>query len=185
MRKLKSLKKDIVHSRNMEIATYACDGDSIIVEGCLKDDRLKSYYKISGEKTTPHTVHHMIIRMRVAGDALEITDIESELSAYPQTECPEAAQSLQKIVGWRIGPGFTQKVKAALSGAVGCVHLTALLLAMAPAAVQGFWAYRARKPVKKAIPKHIAEQFLIDTCRVWRREGPLAAKLLEEMAAEK
>ncbi len=171
-----------IHTRKIDISTYAHGDKSIIVEGILQDDRLKPYYRISGEKHPPHTVHRMIIRMHIEGDELRIKEIESRLDDFPQADCPQAAVSLNQINGWRIAPGFTQRIKELLSGKNGCAHLTALLLAMAPAAVQGYWSNRAQKPQDKNISKEIMNQFLIDTCWVWRREGHLAQKILETAA---
>ena len=56
-------------------------------------------------------------------------------------------------------------------------HLTALLLAMAPAALQGYWTHRGSRPAEEPPPKEAIAKFLIDTCRVWRKGGPLAGKL--------
>ncbi len=167
-----------IHTRHIDVSTYSVGDNSVIVEGILQDDRLIPYYRMTGEKHPPHTVHRMIIRMRVSGDDLTIAEIESRFDDFPQAECPQTAGCLSDLNGWKIAPGFTQKVKTLLSGRNGCAHLTALLLAMAPAAVQGYWSNRARKPQDKAIPADIMDQFLIDTCWVWRREGPLAQKLL-------
>lgn len=185
MTRLEKLKQAPVHTRQIQIDTYACGHDSIIVEGELKDDRLLPYYRLSGEKCDPHTVHRMIIRMQVSGPDLKIADIESEFHQFPRDECPETAASLEQLKGWKIAPGFTGKIKAALGGKAGCVHLTALLLSMASAAVQGFWSNRARTPIKEPISPAIMDQFLVDTCWVWRKDGPLAQEAIDHLASAK
>jgi hypothetical protein len=69
-------------------------------------------------------------------------------------------------------------VKENLGGPRGCTHLNSLLLAMAPAALQGFWSSRTRKPVDLGqASKGLAKEYLIDTCWVWRSDGPLAQEL--------
>jgi hypothetical protein len=50
---------------------------------------------------------------------------------------------------------------------------------MAPAAVQGYWAHYSRKPVDKDVSSDSMKQFLVDTCWVWRKEGPLFKKLVK------
>lgn len=181
MPRLDELKQTPIHSRQLDIRTFGCTENSIIVEGELKDDRLQPYYRLSGERCQPHAVHRMIIRLRVTGPDLRISDIETEFHQFPREECPQTADSLQQVKGWKIAPGFTQKAKAVLGGKAGCVHLTALFLSMAPAAVQGFWSYHARQPMKDPISPAIMERFLIDTCWVWRKDGPLAKETLRQL----
>jgi len=44
MSALDSSKGRKIHTRNIEISTYESDGENIIVEGILKEDRLISFY---------------------------------------------------------------------------------------------------------------------------------------------
>jgi hypothetical protein len=180
MNSLKQAKGEPVHHRSITISTHECAEGGIIVEGELKDNRLKTYYKISGEPALPGMVHHMILRMHVTGPPLTIKDIEAEMPGVPRDECRETINSLNIVKGMSITPGFTLKIKTILGGPVGCSHLTALLLAMAPAVVQGSWAYHAQKPLPDEFSPDLMNQYLIDTCRVWRREGDLAKSLLQQ-----
>jgi hypothetical protein len=81
--------------------------------------------------------------------------------------------SLDSIKGLQLKRGFTSEVRKRVGGRKGCIHLTTLLLAMAPAALQGYWAQHDRKPEKRRVSEEMLEHYLIDPCRVWRREGPL------------
>lgn len=162
-----------VHTRTISIATHADGDDGIVVEGVLKDDRLAAHYTFKKDKLPPGTIHHMVIRMRVTGAQLTIEEIEVEMPGTPHGDCHEVKNSLQALTGIRIAPGFTTRVKRTVGGVKGCVHLTGLLLTMAPAAVQGYWANRSRNPESGHLTTEALEQYLIDTCRVWRREGPL------------
>jgi len=178
---LKHTNRRKIHTRKIEMSTFATDMGDIIVEGTLKDDRLIPYYRPSGEKRAPHTVHHMIIRMRIGAASFFIKDIEAEMPAIPQDECPQTSGSLLKIKGMKIAPGFTEKVKKKLGGINGCSHLTALVHAMASAAVQGIWVNSATKPEKAEISSEMLEDYLVDSCRVWRKGGPLETRLKQEL----
>jgi DUF2889 family protein len=183
---LERMQKERVHSRNIEIFTCLCSGEGIIVQGSLKDDRLQQHYNIEGRLMEPFTVHHMIIRMLVS-DKLVIEEIEAEMPGVPREECPETIKSLEKIKGWKIAPGFTERIKAEIGGTAGCAHLSTLLLAMAPAAVQGSWSCRSLQPINpadKSFSPRLMEQYLIDTCWVWRRDGDRAKELLKMMEKE-
>lgn len=175
---LEKMQKNKIHSRHIDISTCAYGREGIIIQGQLKDDRLQPHYNFEGRRIDPFTVHHLVIRMLVVGNELTIKEIEAEMPGVPREECPETAKSLDRIKGWKIAPGFTERVKAEIGGTAGCVHLTALLLAMAPAVVQGYWACRSLKPIDRNVPPHLLEQYLIDTCWVWRREGDRAKALM-------
>ena len=81
--------------------------------------------------------------------------------------------SLDKIKGLTIAPGFTSKVKKIAGGTKGCVHLTTLLLSMAPAVLQGYWIFESRGNQGNEESTFEIEKYLIDTCWAWRKDGPL------------
>ena len=174
-------KGEKIHTRRMEISTYDGGDNQIIVEGRLRDDRLVSTYHISGRKRPPQNVHHMIIQMCIDCTTIAIRDIHADMPGVPHNECDQTAQSLQRLKGVRIVPGFTSRVKKTLGGTRGCVHLTTLVLAMAPAVLQGFWAFRSRTPDINTISSGMIENYLLDTCWVWRKDGPLAKELFENL----
>lgn len=176
---LEKHKKEKVHKRNINISTYNCDKGGIIIEGELIDDRLTSGFSPTGEKRPPKKIHHMMIRMWIDGQPLSIKEIEAEMPGTPNKECTETRKSLDRIKDMSIVTGFTMKVKDILGGINGCAHLTALLIAMAPAAIQGYWANYSRKPVDKDLSSDAMRQFLVDTCWVWRKDGPLLKKLFQ------
>jgi len=161
-----------IHTRKIEVATYKCTPETFIVEGVLKDDRLADSYGPVGLRY-PGTIHHMIIRMLVKGLDLLIEDIEVEMPTLPNEYCIETLKSLESIKGMKIVSGFTSKVKNLVGGVKGCVHLVALLTAMAPAAFQGVFSGMDRK--FKA-PEMVAQR-MENTCWVWRSDGPLMRKL--------
>ncbi len=170
-------KGEKIHNRNIDISTYECDDERIIIVGELVEKRLKPYYTVKGELHDPDTVHHMRIRMQVEVSTMTIKDIEVELIETPHEECPEVSNCLDGVKGLRIAPGFSSRVLKMVGGVAGCSHLTTLLLAMGPAAVQGYWVHRAQKPIEDGISVEMMEQYLVNTCHVWRDDGPLAQKV--------
>ena len=171
--------KQKIHTRRIDIATYAGDSDAILVEGVLTDERLTDTYRPTGETRPPGRVHHMIIRMKVRGAKLNIEDIEVEMPTVPRSECRKTIDSLAPLRGMPIVSGFTNRVKDLVGGTKGCAHLVALITAMAPAAVQGAWAAMSSKPRDPAKTLSGAVSRIKDTCRVWRSDGPLV-KAIEQ-----
>ena len=171
-----------IHTRDIAVATYVCGDDAIIVEGELKDHRLVDSYRSAGEVIPPGVIHNMIIRLKIRGPGLIIEDIDVEMPSVPNEACLETRQSLESIKGMSIISGFTLKVKESIGGVKGCAHLTALLTAMAPAAVQGGWTAAARNPESSPALKTFALERLKDTCHVWRSDGPAFLKIKAAIA---
>jgi hypothetical protein len=170
-----------IHTRRIAVETYEYDVSAVLVEGRLTDNRFVNTYYFTGGSRPPGIVHDMIIRMVVRGPDPTIECIEVEMPGIPREECMETRQSLAPIAGMKISPGFTERVKAAVGGAKGCTHLVALLLAMAPAALQGAWVAMARHPVDLKVFGGAALQILENTCQVWRSDGPLMKELKERI----
>jgi len=175
-----SLKGRKIHSRNIQVSTYETDTEDLIVEGILKDDLLIPHYDSYGENRPPNTVHHMVVRMLIGTASFQIDDIEVEMPVFPHKGCDETAKSLDRIKGMKIAPGFTDKVKNMLGGTQSCSHLKTLVLSMASAAVQGFWVHRTKDRGSPGKTPDLMNRYVVDTCRVWRKDGPLAQRRMEE-----
>jgi len=183
--------KDLLHSRNIAVSTFEIGQDEILVEGSLRDERLCPVISSStGVDLPPGTVHHMTVRMTLAVPALEIVSIRAAMPVHPFPECLEACEAAKRLEGLRLVHGFTAEVLRRLGRTKGCLHLTNLLLAVGSAAVQGSWSFLSRKRKRKlgASPRQIAERAsaVVDSCLVWRKDGPAAARLRKriEQAAE-
>ena len=177
---MNSLKGRKIHSRNIQVSTYETDTEDLIVEGILKDDLLIPHYDSYGENRPPNTVHHMVLRMLIGTASFQIDDIEVEMPVFPHKGCDETAKSLDRIKGMKIAPGFTDKVKNMLGGTQSCSHLKTLVLSMASAAVQGFWVHRTKDRESRGKTPDLMNRYVVDTCRVWRKDGPLAQRRMEE-----
>jgi hypothetical protein len=164
-----------IHTRKIDVSTYNYDGQRIIVEGVLKDDRFQDSYAITGETFPSGVIHHMAIRLLVNCSNLLIEDVDVEMISVPRSVCRETIDCLAPIKGLTIAKGFTLKVKNIAGGNKGCTHLVELLQAMAPAAFQGFGAYQAQKPADAhSAHTKMIYKFLLNTCHAWREDGPFA-----------
>jgi hypothetical protein len=124
----------------------------------------------------------MSIRLLINCSNLLIEDIDVDLLSVPREFCRETLECLAPIKGLTITKGFTAKVKKLAGGNKGCTHLVELLLAMAPAAIQGYAAYQSKKPaVYDSVRAKMILQFLVNTCRAWREDGPLVEMLKKKL----
>jgi hypothetical protein len=181
MIKIDNRKQKQVHNRRIEVFTYEYDQNAVIVEGRLTDNRLRNTYYLNGDSKPPGIVHDMIIRMVVRGPDLTIEDIDVEMAQVPRDVCRETQDSLHPLKGMSISSGFTERVKAKAGGVKGCSHLVALLLTMAPAAVQGAWAAVAQQPIDPANFSGKALEILENTCWVWRSDGDLMEEIRQKL----
>jgi hypothetical protein len=163
-----------LHTRNIEVTTYDYDGQRIIVEGLLKEDRYQeSYFMLTGETFPSGAIHHMAIQLLVNCSNFLIEDIDVDLTSVPREVCRETIDCLAPIKGLTVAKGFTLKVKQMAGGNKGCTHLVELLQAMAPAIFQGLSAHRSQK--RTSFDSHQAKimlKFLVNTCHGWREDGP-------------
>jgi len=167
-----------IHNRNLDISSYIVDDEHILITGEFKERNLVTVYEKSGESIEPNVFHHMQIQLLVKISELKIVDIHMKIPGAPHDNvCREMGNSLDKIRGLNIAPGFTSKVKKIAGGIKGCVHLTTLLLSMAPAALQGYWIFGACTKHRSENSVLDLEKYLLDTCWAWRKDGPLAKKL--------
>ena len=172
-----SLKKP-VHVRQTEIKTYDLGAHQVLVEATLRDTRTPPP---SGEPPEGQMVlvHDLVARIYVQGPDLTIVAVEAEMPHIPRDMCREVLPDIQRLVGIKIISGYTQKVKDLIGDVKGCSHLTHLFIVLGPAAVQGYWAAYGRQPGARSLANPAVAR-VIDSCRVWRRDGPLVRSLAAE-----
>ena len=181
MENMKRDKLEKIHNRNLDISSYIVDDEHILIKGEFKEKNLIIVYERSGEPIVPNVFHHMQIQLLVKISELKIVDIHTKIPGAPHDNvCREMENSLDKIKGLNIAPGFTSKVKKIAGGIKGCVHLTTLLLSMAPSALQAYWIFGARDKDRKENSEFDIGEYLIDTCWAWRKDGPLSENFIKQ-----
>ena len=170
------------HSRTIETGTYDYDDARFVTEGILTDRRFKAYHLATGDEKQPGILHQMAVRLLVGKADLVIRDLEVEMRVIPREECREMTHCLDPVKGLRIVGGFTAKVREIAGGDKGCSHLVALMTALGPAVIQGYGAYCDHN-----IPDFVLDhyEFLMNTCRNWREDGPLVAMLKVKREAKR
>lgn len=162
--------KELVHGRDLSFRTYDLGDGRVLVEGRLQDQRHRPR---KGEVFQgSFLVHHMVVRLVVRGPEMRIEALEAEMPRHPREGCAEVLPWTQRLVGIRITRGFTRKVKELIGDTKGCAHLTSLIIAMGPAAVQGYWAAYGVDS-KELTAEDPRVRMVTNTCYLWREDGPL------------
>lgn len=169
--------KENIHNRNIDISTYSWDDEHILLVGELKEQRYVACVNPNGDKVAPGTYHHMKIQLLIAIKTMTIKDLDVRLCEVPRDECRTLSTSLENIKGMTISKGFTSRILKMAGANKGCAHLNTLLLAMAPAALQGYWVYSSFKRKEGEQPDSANGDYLVDSCWAWRKDGPLASAL--------
>lgn len=166
-----------VHERRIEIRTYPIGEDQVLVEGWLKDERLAAGFSRDGRSRPAGVVHHLCVRFLLGGKPPTILDGEAEMPVVPHPLCPTVAETVKKIIGLPLISGFSEQVRRKLYGVEGCSHLMHLILAMGPAGLHGLWAHQGRKDpaASRSWEETSNLDYLINSCRLWREDGPLVA----------
>ena len=192
MSRLLKLAEDCAHRRSIEMATYPAGENHIVTHGKLTDVRLKDYFKFTGERVSSGTLHDMEIVLLLKTPRLIIEEIEIIIKTVPREDCLLMEKSLDQIIGMAVTGGFSSKVREIAGGKIGCTHLVHLVTTMAPAIMQGYWAYVFQKKHDMSKAKRSAESNslssgLKDSCFAWREEGDAyqkLAKLMKERATD-
>ena len=184
MSDLKNLIKEVpVHERKIDIRTFPLENDQALVEGWLHDERMVPGHNRDGSPRPPGVVHWMCVRLLLGGKPISILDAEAEMPTIPNPLCPTVADTVKKIIGLPIVAGFSDQVRKKLYGVEGCSHLMHLILAMGPAGLHGYWAAQSRK--SQSLPESIEKiphfEYLVNSCQLWREDGPLIKNLKGRM----
>jgi hypothetical protein len=169
--------KELVHNREISIQTFDLGDHFILVKGSLIDHQQRPWPNEVREQ--PKIMHHMVIQLKVKGPEMLIEQAEATMPYHPREECPVVLPSIRNLEGLRITQGFSLRVKKAIGGTKGCAHLTSLLTAMGPSAVQGYWAAYGVEE-KKMTLRDQAVRNVVNTCYLWRKDGPLVKGLRED-----
>lgn len=171
-------KKELIHERNINIRCYETDEGHLLLEGTLTDERFFPFlFYTSNVYRDPGIIHKMVVSMTLTIPKLDILSVAVEMPATPMKDCSEIAASLQKLKGLSITTGFSNEVRKLFGKTKGCLHLNNLIISMGSAAVQGLWSYfsRVRKDGKVYMPE-TSPSLILDSCWLWRKEGPIAAR---------
>jgi hypothetical protein len=176
-------KGKLVHTRKIEIRTYDLGNDLVRIEGKLTDIKNPSDAD-GGMREGSALIHDLLARIWVQGPELVISRVEADMPHIPREVCSEVLPGVQKLVGLKIISGFTAKVKALIGGIRGCAHLTNLFLSLGPVAVQGYWAAYGDRKESRTLDNPVISR-VINSCHVWRKDGPLLRSLASSLERKK
>lgn len=159
-----------LHHRAVECRGYEREDGLFDIDARVTDRRSYALTRPDGAVAPAHEpVHDMWIRLTVDAD-LRIRDVVAATDAAPFPVCRGATAAMQRLVGERIGTGFTRRTRELLGGVQGCTHLMELL---GPAATT---AFQSLVHLRFAAPDRLDAQgrpVKIDSCHAYAADGPV------------
>jgi hypothetical protein len=139
--------REPMHQRRIEMNAYRRRDGLIDVEGRVTDQRAKPMKILFGDRVVGEGefVHDLWVRL-VVDDQLVVHGVETSSDARPYPMCSEGGANFDRLIGLKIGPGWSLSVKQRLGRAQGCTHLMELLIPMATAAYQAIAEIRMARP---------------------------------------
>jgi hypothetical protein len=181
------IKGEPIHSRILDFKTYPLDEERVIVAGKLKDERFLPFYNEAGRLAKEGVIHEMLLYLLIGGVPLIILEADAEMPQVPRDLCAETRETIRRIVGLEIKSGFSEKVHKLIGNVEGCAHLTHLLVVMVQAALHGYWTHKMSKP--RPVPRSLNEieglPYLVNSCRLWREDGPIIQEIKEMIEERK
>jgi hypothetical protein len=170
-----------IHTRDISLATYSHTDSKIIIHGVLKDQRHVKIWNLAGEVKEPGTIHHMDVKLLIRPNPLTIEDACAQMLTIPMPECSDTLDIVEKLKGVEIKAGFSRDIRRIMGGNKGCTHLCKLVSVMAQEIVHGWLTEKNREnsPIPQDKKSFNEKVFLIDSCRMWEKDGP-RVKALEE-----
>ncbi|PVZ52261.1 dihydroxy-acid dehydratase [Pseudomonas sp. B1(2018)] len=167
----------LIHRRKVECQGFLRADGLWDIEGRLNDSKTHPVPLAEGRTVAAgQTYHGMFMRLTLDDDFV-VREVHVAMPDVPTSQCRGAMPGYEKLLGERIGPGFSRRIKALFGGIGGCVHLTELLLPIATTAFQTIPMARAMVAPRTAADAEAyrnATGRLINTCHALREDSPVA-----------
>lgn len=173
-----------LHRRTYDVEAFDEGDGRLRLRGHLRDVRPGGL--LPGDPD-PLVVHDMTIDVVVQLPSFEILSCEPVMDVRPNWECTGILDEYQRVVGISITRGFTHKVRELFGGPRGCSHLSMLLQAMAPVAIQAMFSLprperagldpSTMTPEQMRAMRQSSFEFNRNTCHVFADDGPMWEKV--------
>lgn len=173
--------REPIHTRRVTCQGFRRTDGLWDVEGRLTDTKAYAFETEQRGRIEPgDPVHGMWIRLTVDNDLL-VHAVEAVTDKSPYRTCGLITAAFQRIVGLKIGPGWTRAVKERLGGVQGCTHMVELLGPVATTAFQTVYPILAREQAANASGSKEAmlrskRPVLLNSCHIFDSRGEVVRK---------
>jgi len=167
--------RELVHVRQITCRAFRLKNGFLEIEATLGDEKSQEVAFRSRSPVRPgEFMHRMSLSIVIDGDYL-IHDVKAHTETAPWAMCGGTDPAYRRLIGLRIGPGFTQQVRELLGGVQGCTHVTELVAQAANTYMQASWPDRiARQMTVDPDPRRWPDKStltFVNHCHAWRQDG--------------
>ena len=135
--------REELHHRQIDFRGYRRSDGLFEVEAHLTDRKSQDFMPPGDGRLVPaHSAVHDLGVTLVFDADMVVRKVRTMIDAYPYAQCPGGGDTLQALVGMRIGAGWNSEVRKRLPSGDTCTHLKEILGPMASAAYQTMTALR-------------------------------------------
>ena len=168
--------RQLLHRRTVECLGYQRDDGWWDIEGRLID--VKTYpfpnEDRGGAIEAGDPLHDMTIRLTVDDEFL-IHDVQARTDRSPFGLCPAITERYRQLIGVRVGPGWSLKLRELFGGISGCTHMTELLGPVATTLFQTIYGRRYDQDDAKP-PEDRPPPLVLNTCHALASTSPVVKK---------
>lgn len=181
--------RELVHTRQITCRAFRLKNGWLEIEATLVDEKGQEVPFRSRPPVTPGAhMHSMSLLLTVDAEFL-IRDVKADTLTAPWAMCGGTDPGYRKLIGLRIGPGFSQQMKKLVGGIEGCTHVTELVAQAANTYMQASWPDRiARQMAVSGDPRQWPDQSavgFVNHCHAWRQDGETLAQEYPELVPGK
>ncbi|WP_310452868.1 DUF2889 domain-containing protein [Sulfuritalea sp.] len=182
----KDNERQLVHTRQITCRAFRLKNGFLEIEATVSDEKGQEVaFRSRPPVQVGEYMHRMSLTLTIDGDD-SIQDVRASTQIAPWAMCGGTDDAYRKLIGLRIGPGFSQQVKMLLGGVEGCTHVTELVAQAANIYMQASWPDRiARQMAVASDPRQWPDKStlgFVDHCHAWRRDGETILQEYPELA---
>ena len=184
----KEVEMELVHTRQIVCRGYRRKDGLWQIEASVADEKGQPViFNSRPPVAAGELIHHLSLCV-VIDDDYGIRSARATTLTAPWPTCGGVDAHYAQLVGLRIGPGFAKAVRERLGGALGCTHLTDLLVQVGNTYMQASFPDRiARQRQGGADPRQWTDAgtlAFVGQCHAWRRDGEVIAGEYPQLAGE-
>jgi hypothetical protein len=167
--------REKLHTRRIDMDGYRRSDGLFEVRARLTDTKPHDFAPPAGDRTIAAGAAIHDVQVALVFDAdLVIRAVETGMAAYPYVSCPGGGDTLQALVGLRIGAGWNSEVRKRLPACDTCTHMKEILGPMASAAYQTLTALRSHLVDQRDAAGHPVK---IDSCHAYGASRALVERI--------
>lgn len=170
--------REPLHLRQIDMRGYRRSDGLFEASACLTDRKMHDFAPPGGSRVVlaQSPIHDLGVTLVFDIDMV-VREVRTFIRSHPYAPCPGGGDSLQALVGLRIGPGWNSEVRKRLPSCDTCTHLKEILGPLASAAFQTMVDVRPSSLDKR---DSSGKPVKIDTCFAYGASRDLVKTLWPE-----